>query len=65
MCVNFFSVKDFTGTTLPRILKFGRNIEYDSLYFVIENQLPNDYHSIYLPVFVAPVLARRCDIGMP
>ena len=27
----FFSVKDFSGIVLPRILKFGTNIEYDLL----------------------------------
>ena len=30
LCVNsFFSVKDFSGTTQPRILKFHTNIEYN------------------------------------
>ena len=27
-------VKDFSGTALPRILKFGTNIIYDKLYCV-------------------------------
>ena len=27
-------VKDFSGTALPRILKFGTNIRYDKLYCV-------------------------------
>ena len=27
-------VKDFAGTTLPRILKFGTNVRYDKLYCV-------------------------------
>ena len=27
-------VKDFSGTALPRILKFGTNIRYDKLYYV-------------------------------
>ena len=31
-------VKDFSGTTMPRILKFGTNIGYDLLYYVKENQ---------------------------
>ena len=26
VCVNFFFVKDFSGTTVPRILKIGTNI---------------------------------------
>ena len=29
VCVCVFSVKNFSGTTLPRILKFGTNIGYD------------------------------------
>ena len=31
-------VKDFSGTTVSRILKFGTNIGYDLLYCVQENQ---------------------------
>ena len=31
-------VKDFSGTTVPRILKFGINVGYDLLYCVKENQ---------------------------
>ena len=27
-------IKDFSGTALPRILKFGTNIRYDKLYCV-------------------------------
>ena len=34
-----FCVKDFSGTTAPRILKFGTNIEYDLLYCVTESAL--------------------------
>ena len=34
LCVNFFSVKNFSGTTGPRILKFGTNIGFDLLYCV-------------------------------
>ena len=30
--------KDFSGTTAPRILKFGTNVGYDLLYCVKENQ---------------------------
>ena len=44
MCKLFFSIKDFSGTTLPRILKFGTNIEYDLLYCQRENQHPHAYH---------------------
>ena len=31
-------VKDFSGTTEPRILKLGTNVGYDLLYCVKENQ---------------------------
>ena len=31
-------VKDFSGTTGPRILKFGTNMMYDRLYCVLKNQ---------------------------
>ena len=37
-------VKDFSGTTVPRILKFGTNIGYDLSYCVRENQHPHAYH---------------------
>ena len=30
--------KNFSGTTAPRILKFGTNVGYDLLYCVKENQ---------------------------
>ena len=50
MCV-FFFVKDFLGTTAPRILKFGTNIGYDMLYRVKENRHPHAYQSLYLSIF--------------
>ena len=34
-------VKDFSGTTAPRILKFGTNVGYDLLRCVRENQSPD------------------------
>ena len=37
--------KDFSGTTAPRVLKFGTTVGYDSLYCVKENQ---PYLSIFL-----------------
>ena len=40
VCVNLFFVKDLSGTTEPRILKFGANVGYNLLYCVIENQPP-------------------------
>ena len=44
-------VKDFSGTTAPRILKFGINIGYDLLYCVKVNQHAASYHSLYLSIF--------------
>ena len=42
-------VKDFSGTTVPRILKFGTNVEYDLLYCVKENQDAAVYYSLTVP----------------
>ena len=50
-----FSVKSFLGTTIPRILKLGTNIEYDLFYCVRENQHLNAYHSLYLSICFSPV----------
>ena len=50
--VNFsFFVKDFSGTSAPRILKFATNLWYDLLYFVKQNPPPPAYHSLYLSIF--------------
>ena len=38
-------VKYFSGTTAPRILKFGTNIGYDLLYCIRDNQHPDAYNS--------------------
>ena len=46
-------VKDFSGTTVPRILKFGTNVGYDLLYCVKENQHAAAYHSLYLFIFLS------------
>ena len=46
-------VKDFSGTTAPRILKFGTNVGYDLLYCVKENQHAAAYHSLYLSIFLS------------
>ena len=43
-------VKDFSGTTLPRILKFDTNVGHVFLYCVKKNQTPA-YHSLYLSIF--------------
>ena len=53
VCVNLFFVKNFSGTTVPRILKFGTNIEYDKLYCVIKNQPHMAYQSLYLSIFLS------------
>ena len=49
----FFFVKDFSGTTVPRILKSGTNIGYDKLYCVIKNQPHMAYQSLYLSIFLS------------
>ena len=46
-------VKDFSGTTAPRILKFGTNVVYDLLHCVRENQPPDAYHFLYLFIFLS------------
>ena len=46
-------VKDFSGTTVPRILKFGTNVGYDLLYCVRETQHAAAYHSPYLSIFLS------------
>ena len=44
-------VKDFSGTTVPRILKFGTSVGYDLLYCVKENQHAGAYYSLICPLF--------------
>ena len=44
-------VKDFSGTTAPRILKFGVNAEYDLLHYVRDNQPHDTCHFLYLFIF--------------
>ena len=46
-------VKDFSGTTAPRILKFGTNVGYDWLHCVRENRPPDAYHFLYLSIFLS------------
>ena len=46
-------VKDFSGTTASRILKFGTNVGYVLLYCVKENQHAAAYHSLYLSIFLS------------
>ena len=54
MCVNFFSVKNFSGTAIPRILKFGTKLGNDKLYCVIKNQPHVANQSLYLSIFSSP-----------
>ena len=42
-------VQDFSGTTVPRILKFGTNVGYDLLYCVKENQ-----HAALIILLICP-----------
>ena len=51
LCVFFFFVKDFSGTTESRILKFGTNVGYNLLYCVRENQPPPLIIPIICPFF--------------
>ena len=46
-------VKDFSATTVLRILKFGTNVGYALLYCVKENQHAAAYHSPYLSIFLS------------
>ena len=69
----FFSnkifVKDFSGTTAHRILKFCTNIRYELLYIlycVRENQHPYAYHSLYLSFFsFSPIKVFVTDFSVP
>ena len=58
-------VKDFSRTTVPRVLKFGTNVGYDLLYCVKENQhIPLFVHYSFIPsrfsvtYFLASMRAR-------
>ena len=44
---------DFSGTALPRILKFGTNIRYDKLYCVLKIQSHLAYQFLYLSIFLS------------
>ena len=49
---NGLFVKDFSGTTASKILKFCTNVGYDLLYRVREIQHAHAYHSLYLSIFL-------------
>ena len=46
-------VKDFSGTTVPRILKVDTNVRNDLLYCVKENQPSHACHSLHLSIFLS------------
>ena len=46
--IKIVSIKHFSGTTAPRILKFGANFVYDLLYCGKVNWPAPAYSSIYL-----------------
>ena len=64
LCVNFFFVKDFSGTTVPRILKFGTNIGDDKLYCVLKNQPHMAYQSLYLSIFLSKFFFHLSSASM-
>ena len=47
------SVKDFSGTTLPRILKLGTKPGNEQLYCVLKNQPHIAYQFLYLSIFLS------------
>ena len=53
VCKPSFYIKDFSGTTEPRILKFSTNVGYNLLFCVRENEPPPAYHSLYLSIFLS------------
>ena len=54
LCVcSLFFVKDFSGTTVPRILKLGTIFGYDKLYCVRKNQPHMAYQHLYLSIFLS------------
>ena len=72
VCVcKLFFVKDFSGTTVPRILKFDTNIGYDKLYCVLKNQPHMAYQSFYLSIilsfqkyFLSKISQQLLDLGL-
>ena len=58
-------VKDFSGTTAPRILKFGTNVEYDLLYCLKENQPPDLIIPFICPFSFYPVKHFVTEFSVP
>ena len=46
-------VKDFSGTSWPRILKLNTKLGNEQLYCVIKNQPHIAYQSLYLSIFLS------------
>ena len=66
-----FFIKDFSGTTAPRILKFSTNIGYDLLYMYLvnENQLSIPFirspeHEVLLVSYCGQSIVRRSSCGV-
>ena len=53
LLVNFFPVKDFSGTAWVWILKFGTKLDSDELYCVTKEQPHIAYQSLYLFIFLS------------
>ena len=51
--MDIFSVKDFSATTLVRILKLGTKLDSDELYCITKEQPHIAYQSLYLFIFLS------------
>ena len=58
-------VKEFSGTTVLRILKFGTNVGYDLLYCVKENQHAAAYHSLFVHFSFSPIKLFVTEFSTP
>ena len=58
-------VKDSSGTTVPRILKFGTSVGYDLLYCVKENQHAALIIPFICPFFFSPVKLFVTEFSAP
>ena len=63
--VNFFFIKDFSGTTAPRILKFGTNIGYDLYYVKRESASSHLSFQFICPFFCFSIRASRQILFAP
>ena len=60
-------IKDFSGTTEPRILKFRTNVGYNLLYCVKDIQPSDTYHFLYkiCPFFFLPIKLFVTEFSAP